>query len=344
VNRLLELGFLGASPVQAKGLTSPYAGELEVRLAPAPSVAAVELTERVELDRDGELAAVGLALGLLSPLHGFMGSREAFKVRARHHLERGMPWPAPVILPSGQQVANGTSVALCSGVTRLGSLRVAETWVAREGGARCLAGCVRIERLPAWAAECRDVQVWRIELQGRAPIVAMPLFEFPSLGDEHVARMALELNHHLLLLPLVQPESDGRVLAATRALVANYFDGSRVSVAPIPAPPCGPGALAGFLAIYAQNLGANRLLLPERLLDAEVADSSRTVLDSAVRSIAVDGYPEPFFDERIGGLVSRRTAPQGSGDSAALARARSKRPEVAALEGAPTRGTAAGEP
>jgi adenylyl-sulfate kinase len=306
VERLVELGFLEAARSEEHTLVSPYSGELETRLAPVSDTSQGVLTSRVDLDRDAELAVVGFALGLLSPMRGFMGSRDAFKVRGEQHLESGAPWPHPIILKGGP-VASNARVALCSGSTLLGWLQVAESWAARDDEEHCLGGDVTVERLPAWAGACRSVQVCRDELRGRGSSVALPLLDFPSLGDgdDHVARAALELNQHLLLLPVLRPEADARLLAGTAALVERYLDSARVSVVPIPLPPGGSGTLPGFLTIYAQNLGAAKLLLPERLLDSELHAGSRAVLNSAAREIAVEGYVEPFFDERLGGQPGR---------------------------------------
>lgn len=328
VERLVELGFIGSVSVNTKACVGPYGGELLSCLVPATPSTTLEAptTPVIDLDAQGELAVVGLALGWLSPLQGFMGSRDTHKVLREGHLERGLPWPAPLTLRANQPLAAPTALSLQNRAGEsLGLLQVDEVWSSPDSDG-FVAGRVKVSALPRWAAGCLQVADIRRELAGKAPCAVLPLSKPPTLADEYVARVALERGMRVVLLPILEPGANRRLVRACKALVENYFDRANISIEPVPAPPGLPANRAEFLAIFAQNLGAALLVLPEgvactRSAFLRVAGTSMTV--------AVEEFPEAYFDEKVGSIVTLRSGPS-SPSALTVANARTVRPEVLA--------------
>lgn len=116
LGKLEELGHVARAPhaadgahalpasglAAARGLVAPHGGELidrrahgparEALAARAPGLPAIDLDARAALDLDQ------IASGALSPLRGFMGSKDYLRVVREMRLERGLPWPLPITL------------------------------------------------------------------------------------------------------------------------------------------------------------------------------------------------------------------------------------------------------
>ncbi|MES1182698.1 MAG: hypothetical protein ABUL60_02725 [Myxococcales bacterium] len=304
-------------------LTPPYGGEL----VEGPSLAATSANGQPPraLDAEEERAVVALGLGLLAPLRGFMGSRDAYKVGRERHLERGLPWPEPLLLPGDAEVGDELALLGSKGA-RLGRLHVTEHWQSADGRSH-LAGDVRLERLPEWAKACRSTMSFRRDEAERGPLVGLPLLGLPTRADEHWARNVLERGERLVLLPLLTPETPPQLLAACQVLTNDYLEPSRVVLAPLPLPYGPSAAWAELLAIYAQNMGIARLLVAATWLEHVGARSSR--LGATGPTTTIDPLPSLLFDEQIGGFVSIRSKryrhPPPNDE-----RAHEVRPEVAA--------------
>lgn len=70
----------------------------------------------IDVDAEAEVDIDNMALGAYSPLEGFLTSKDWLRVVAEMRLENGLPWPVPVSLPVGEDVARslriGAQVAL----------------------------------------------------------------------------------------------------------------------------------------------------------------------------------------------------------------------------------------
>lgn len=342
--RLEELGFVprsGGAPVDVTPtLIPPHGGELQDRLL-VEAEAEAELTRARELDAlpvggDEEAWLVGLASGVLSPLTGFMGEKDYLRVVRAERLERGSFWPVPVILrlPVGARVPTvGSSLALAGGDGRLlATLAVSEVWELTRGGERavCLAGDVKVFAWPTWYEARQSARALRARLQamGQRRVAALVTRGVPSRADEYIARAALELNDALLVMPW--GVRGGPPLARCwDALSQGYFAEHRLVVAPpmVPYPPSSQ-ASAALLAVIAQNLGAERLILPQAWLPPPSAGVTEL-------QIQLDDHEPAGFSQRIGAYATSRSGPDLPGhpllfDSAesALGRPEQFRPEV----------------
>lgn len=342
--RLEELGFVPRAGAAAVDITPtlipPHGGELQDRLL-LDADADAELTRARQLDAlplssDEEAWLVGLATGALSPLTGFMGEKDYLRVVRAERLERGSFWPVPVILrlPAGASTpAVGSSVALAGGDGRLlGTLAVSEVWQLTRGGERaaCLAGDVKVFAWPTWYEPRESARELRARLQARGQrrVAALVTRGVPSRADEYLARAALELNDALLVMPW-----GGRAgLPLARCweeLSKGYFAEHRLMVSP-PTLPYAPSsqASAALLALIAQNLGAERLILPR----ATLPTPSAGVIELQIQ---LSSHEPIGFSPRTGGYASSHSGPDLQGppllfDSAesALERPEHFRPEV----------------
>jgi sulfate adenylyltransferase/3'-phosphoadenosine 5'-phosphosulfate synthase len=324
LTRLEELGFLGGAGRSAHGeLALPYGGDLVEGLR-SSATSAHGRPPRV-LDAEEERAVVGLGLGLVAPLRGFMGSRDAYKVGRERHLERGLPWPEPLLLRGDAEVGDELALLGSKG-DRLGSLHVSERWQSADGLPH-LAGDVRLERLPEWAKACRSTVSFRRDEAERGPLVGLPLFGLPTRADEHWARNVLERGERLVLLPVLSSETTPQLVAACQVWTKDYLEPSRVVLAPLPLPYGRCAVWAELLAIYAQNMGIARLLVSASWLEQVGAPSKRVGVTELTTTI--DALPPLRFDEHIGGFVSVRSKRYGE-PPPIDERAHEVRPEVAA--------------
>jgi len=102
-----------ASGVVTRAPTSivpPHGGELVNRRAPfgwreGDERARARSLPVIDLDDEGEATLELLARGALSPLKGFMGSKDWLRVAREMRLENGLPWPTLVTLPASEEVA-----------------------------------------------------------------------------------------------------------------------------------------------------------------------------------------------------------------------------------------------
>src|SRR5690606_37253949 len=98
----------------ARELIAPHGGILINRIIPENQRDA--MLTRAEKAPKVELSAVSLsdvmliAMGVVSPLKGFMGQADYRRVVHDMHLETGEPWTIPITLPVDTEVANSLEV------------------------------------------------------------------------------------------------------------------------------------------------------------------------------------------------------------------------------------------
>jgi sulfate adenylyltransferase len=273
-------------------LVTPHGGRLVDRTGHRPE--GVERLERVVLS-EREVADLDmLASGALSPLEGFMGTRDYERVLAEMRLDSGLPWALPVCL-SSERVPRGERVALADRLGRvLAVLDVEEVFEydkARE--AQLCFGTVE----PAHPGVSRLLRQPRWYLGGTVTVFARPPALFPDLaldppqtrrlfrdhgwqtvvgfqtrnpihrGHEYLTKGALETVDGLLLHPLVGETKADDVPVATRVecyrlLTERYYPAERVVLATFPAAMryAGPRE-AVWHAICRKNYGCSHFIV-----------------------------------------------------------------------------------
>jgi sulfate adenylyltransferase/3'-phosphoadenosine 5'-phosphosulfate synthase len=372
VGKLEEMGFLPARAGLAEGarkagprLLAPHGGELFPRLVTGERREAMAERARgrlaIDLDAEAERWLDLLATGALSPLKGFLGSKDHLRVAREGRLENGLPWPVPVLLGVREDVAAevriGAEVALRGRDGRLvGLLEVADLHRPdADRGPICVGGEVFVlERpsAPALAAEAHDPATTRalFTSRGYEKVVGCRTTALPLGAMEHVLKAALETADGLFVQALTGPDEGDAVPARVRgeaweALCTKYFPFERVllSAQAIPARPTG-GRSAVLDAIVCQNHGCSHVVLPT----AEAPGAAEALGVYAPSEIGITPlcFDDVFYSETAGSLATVKTAPRGDRRTldepslrAALMRGETPpsplvRPEVAAILGA----------
>jgi sulfate adenylyltransferase len=334
--------------VEAAHLIEPHGGKLVDRTGPRPD--GVERLEQIALT-PRELSDLDmLAVGVLSPLEGFLGRDDYERVVDEMRLANGLPWALPVCLsvdtePSGEQVALTDAAGRPLAVLEVDEIyeydreREAErcfrtTDEAHPGVARLygqkplyLAGRVTVfERLEAAfpelaldPAQTRAVfaeRAWRrvVGFQTRNPI---------HRAHEYLTKGALETVDGLLIHPLVGETKADDVPAATRVecyrvLVENYYPANRVLVSAFPAAMryAGPRE-AIWHAICRKNYGCSHFIVGRD--HAGVGDYYGTYdaqlifdeFESHELDIEPMFFEHAFYCRACGQMATPKTCPHG---------------------------------
>lgn len=361
--KLEEIGYVrpGASPAEVAStgtggepaLIAPHGGELVDRFAKGDDLTAltalVASLPALTLDERGARDLDAIATGALSPLKGFMNSKDFLRVVREMRLENGLPWPLPVTLSISESEADaleiGAKVALVRGADgrRVAVLEVSDIFRPAQAlaslgaaagldeeasalapkGAVFVGGEVRVLERPDMSPEAPhgDPQALRARFteRGQARVVGFLAEGVFSRADEHITRAALESADALLLqVPLGEGALSGYPAEVRRrcceAVVSRYHAAERAVVAPCPALPRGGGARAAVLSALTQkNHGCSHVVIPLGAHgSAEAALVRRAFGAFAPGELGVEPL---FFDEvlastTLAGPCTARTAPQ----------------------------------
>jgi len=286
-----------------KELIAPHGGTLIDRLVPAGQRDA--MMERANNAPKVELSAVSLsdvmliAMGVVSPLKGFMGQDDYRRVVNDMHLESGEPWTIPIALPVDTETANGleigSDVALLDEAGNLvGLLELSDKYSydkeleaekvyrttedAHPGVARVyaqgdiyLGGDVWVFDLPEpefpgeflTPAQTREY----FKEQGWSEIVAFQTRNPIHRAHEYLQKVAMEIVDGLMLHPLVGETKSDDVPAdirmeSYRVVIEHYYPKGRVLLNTFPAAMryAGPRE-AVFHAICRKNYGCSHFIV-----------------------------------------------------------------------------------
>lgn len=268
-------------------LPAPHGGELVERACPPGGGAWRNLPE-LELGPLDHANLVMIATGALSPLRGFMTSKDYLRVAREMRLENGLPWGLPVTLTVPEQRAAGLAkagiVALrAPGGRVVARLEVTDIFrphelVARSGdddlGHAVAPGVVAIggeiqcldPTPPPQLGPYLSPRLVRGELAARGlrDVVAAVGASPPLRGEEYLTRAALEFADAVLAQPTACPRDALPVAVRARcyvALLERYFPPCRSLVAPVAEAPARLEARTVVQrAVVARNFGASRLL------------------------------------------------------------------------------------
>lgn len=241
-----------------------------------------------------------LAIGALSPLHGFMGREDYDSVCRRSHLASGLPWTIPVTLGATAETAGrlsaGERVALADpdGV-RLGVLDLEEIYrpdkdeeaqrvlgtrdvehpgvtYLRASGEVYLAGPVTLVRRP----EHHELERFRLDpketrvlfrAKGWDTVAAFQTRNPIHRAHEYLQKCALEVVDALLIHPIMGETKPDDIPADVRlkcylAMLEGYFPDDRVALSILPAAMryAGPRE-AVFHAIVRKNYGCTHFIV-----------------------------------------------------------------------------------
>ena len=286
-----------------KELIAPHGGTLINRLVPAAERDA--MMERANQAPKVELSAVSLsdvmliAMGVVSPLKGFMSQADYEGVVHNMHLASGVPWTIPIALPVDADTANsletGQDVALVDEAGNLvGLLELSDKYSydkaveaenvyrttedAHPGVARVyaqgdiyLGGDVQVFDLPEpeFPGEFYTPEQSRayFEEQGWSEIVAFQTRNPIHRAHEYLQKVAMEIVDGLMLHPLVGETKSDDVPAdirmeSYRVVIDHYYPKERVLLNTFPAAMryAGPRE-AVFHALCRKNYGCSHFIV-----------------------------------------------------------------------------------
>jgi len=249
VGKLEELGFVprrGAVRQQSlKERVSPHGGELVIRQIRGEAGLA-QMRERalalpvIDLDVESEMNLDLLGIGALSPLKGFMTSKDWLRVAREMRLENGLPWPTFVTLAASEEQAQaaldrGQAALRTRFDTIAGIIEISDVYQAKDlvagrtissplgdddpeiarqlrRGPFLIGGEVRVleeyeqkywEGPDAFTPEATRALFAE---RGFEAVAAMRTRSLPRRAEEHVARIALDLAGALWIQVLVDFE------------------------------------------------------------------------------------------------------------------------------------------
>lgn len=346
LQKLEELGYLRPAGKRGPSQVRPHGGELVDRYRTGSGA---ELAREraaglpaVQLDAVGEAWLRAIAGGLLSPLTGFMTSKDYKRVMQELRLENGLAWSLPVTLPCPlelqSQLQPGSEAALigCDG-ERLAILEVADQWrvdvqaetqalygnqsapgpFARENELR-LGGPVQMFA----AADPRDVEAGPRQLrkrlsEGRWEQRAAVWLPTPATrADAYLLRTVLEGRDGVVVLSatvdgLGHARSDRQ--AALSQLGESFAAGRLVTCVPSVALPATltPERLELMRAVIAKNLGCTAVL---QVLDAVARaklDKNWAGFEEGELGIEVVRRAPPAYSPKVGSFGTAHTLPDG---------------------------------
>lgn len=287
----------------AKKLIAPHGGTLINRLV--PTAQRDVMMERANKAPQVTLSSVSLsdmmliAMGVFSPLTGFMGQDDYRRVVNDMHLESGVPWTIPIALPVDTETANkleiGSDVALVNADGQIvGVLELSDKYSydkeleaekvyrttedAHPGVARVyaqgdiyLGGDVWVFDLPEpeFPGEFMTPAQSRayFKEQGWGEIVAFQTRNPIHRAHEYLQKVAMEIVDGLMLHPLVGETKSDDVPAdirmeSYRVVIDHYYPEGRVLLNTFPAAMryAGPRE-AIFHAICRKNYGCSHFIV-----------------------------------------------------------------------------------
>jgi len=302
LSKLEELGLLSRGSSGA-GVGPAWGGQL---VAPPPSSSPSRNAgaQRAELRVQGTAARLArlAAFGVLSPIIGPLGEKDAHKVEKEGRLESALAWPVPFVIPCETEPTAGSRLLLVTGDEEPLELVVRGTW--RDESGR---GFVQGELTATPPGALRALRE-RLHTQGfgRAAgfLVRRPL----DAADELLLSIGLEARGKIALYI---GGGEQAAHASVKALIAarGLHDVALVADVP-PLPVLSPERDPLFVAVLLTNLGPTGALLDAP--HGEAAIEPRSALERWLPSeipieIVAAG---PVVRAPDGALVTRRMSPR----------------------------------
>jgi len=256
LERLEELGYLTPA-----GLILPHGGLLIDRVAPPEDRSCLEksVTRDIQVDYETAKEIENIAIGVYSPLTGFLGEADYRSVLATGRLASGTPWTLPILLHVPEEVAATLVPGCLAGLTHAGQhvgvIEVEERYrIDRIDYAESVygttsdshPGVARLAQLSDWVVAgpvtlfaplptpFPDLKLTPRETRhafarrGWKTVVAFQTRNAPHLGHEYLQKTALSVADGLFVNPVIGRKKQGdftdeAIIAACRALVEHYF-------------------------------------------------------------------------------------------------------------------------
>lgn len=234
-------------PILQRGsflLAQPHGGVLVNRMAHEPDLNQIKKCKVLDVDLMALLDAEQIALGVFSPLEGFMNKKDLVSVMKDYRLSNGTIWPLPIMLPTldaqALKMKKGSTLAMrLKGTPDIyATIKVEEVFkfnlnqmakgvygvdsddhpgvkMLKERGDNFIAGTIElIKRLPSSQKyyELTPLQTRSIfENKGWSRVVGFHTRNVVHRAHEHIQMMAFEQQHcdGIFIHPVVGPKKSG---------------------------------------------------------------------------------------------------------------------------------------
>lgn len=332
---------------------APHGGVLIQRLASSWASGGVASGPALALDAAAETHLENVAIGVLSPLTGFMDRDTALAVARTGRLPGGLPWTLPILLPAREADTaalhpGGTVTLIGTDGQVAGYLWVREVftldpgdWVgdvfgttdpAHPGVARALSQGRTFVAGDVMAVRLRDLPGRVTPQQTRAAfaargwktVAAFQTRNIPHRGHEFVQRWALSITDGLFLSPVIGRKKAGDfrdevILGAYRTLREAYFPENRVTLGTIAYEMAYAGPREAIHhAIIRKNYGATHFLVgrDHAGVGSYYGPYDAQALFAAYPDLGITMLPmrEVQLCEKCGGYVAQDSCPHKAGD------------------------------
>lgn len=281
-------------------LPKPHGGKLVERVTSDREAEEILSKGYRELEVSYERAqeAVNIAIGLFSPLTGFISKKELQSVLDESRLPNGLPWTIPIVLDISdeerKELLSEEGVILTNKGKKVAFLEISSiyTWdkeefaekvyrtkdkahpgVARTYGLKeyFLAGDLLLlegieEPFPEYNLSPKETRVL-FEAKGWSKVVGFQTRNVPHIGHEYVQKTALTFVDGLFINPVIGKKKRGDfrddvIIKAYMALMQNYYPKNRVvlSILPMEMRYAGPRE-AIHHAIIRKNFGCTHFIV-----------------------------------------------------------------------------------
>ncbi len=312
---------------------------------------------RLELSPEQAYDTVNIAVGLFSPLEGFLGSAALKSVLGEMRLPSGVPWTIPILLDVFTEELSDVTDRLCLTykTSPLAILNLEEVYtfdperLTREvfgttdpkhpGVANTLAlkanlvaGKVRLISLPPLPfpgyymrpADSRSL----FQAKGWASVVGFQTRNVPHLGHEYTQKSALTLLDGLFINPVIGRKKTGDfkdevIIRTYEVLLQNYFPRERVCMAILPTEMryAGPRE-AVFHAIVRKNYGCTHFIVGRDHAGVGsyyAPDAAQTIFQQFPDlGITPMLFPAFFYCKRCDAVTNEKVCPHGEEDQVEL--------------------------
>ncbi|MDI1447045.1 adenylyl-sulfate kinase [Polyangium sp. 6x1] len=354
VGKLEELGFVPRrasvlTKTTATSLVPPHGGELVIRRAPFDGREGEERAcslPVIDLDAEGEIDLALLAQGALSPLKGFMGSKDWLRVAREMRLENGLPWPSLVTLPASEEVARAAQVRgeaalrtrdreivailevsdvyraedLVRGRELTGPLGADDPEITRQlrRGPFLIGGEVQVFARPLSLATPFEHAPHATRAifaeRGYTRVAALRARSIPRRAEEHLGRLALDLTGALWIQALGDVEDRDPRSDLKRGLynhLLGSFPSGRVLLSEGFEVRRSGARRAVLDAIISQNHGASHAVITLSAEDGGASGAERAFRVYAPGELGVTPLciEEPFYSTTVNAMATERSAP-----------------------------------
>ncbi|MCL4420391.1 MAG: sulfate adenylyltransferase [Candidatus Thermoplasmatota archaeon] len=301
----------------------------------------------LEISKYFAMDAEKIAIGVYSPLTGFMDEDEIDTVLSFNHLPDGKPWTMPIFLHvEGSNYFNaGDEIFLKYKGEVFAKMKIESIFrpdvrkIARElysTDDECHPGVRQLRSFDGKFLSGRVLLLKRLEDLGCDPtpedvkkffrergwktVAGYQTRNPPHMAHEFIQRIALEITDGLFINPVVgelKPDDfdENSIISSYRYLVDNYYPNDRVLLSPlhIAMRYAGPRA-AAFFAIIRRNYGCTHFLVGRDM--AGIGKyyppyAAQDFLSSLDLGINIVPFKEIYYCKRCGMMVSERSCRHG---------------------------------